>query len=96
MAVPVALELIRPPLSWGEAVRKSVNYRFANAVNGALLHYDWTDLGKVTSAQKVTATNDLTTSWGRAVTPENVWREYPRPQLVRKGWEAAGTGPAKR
>ena len=81
-----SVELIRPPLSWGEAVRKSVNYRFANAVNGALLHYDWTDLGKVTSAQKVTATNDLTTSWGRAVTPENVWREYPRPQLVRKGW----------
>ena len=31
-------------------------------------------------------TNDLTTSWGRAVTPENVWREYPRPQLVRADW----------
>ena len=31
-------------------------------------------------------TNDLTTAWGRAVTPENVWREYPRPQLVRDGW----------
>ena len=36
--------------------------------------------------QKVVMTNDLTTSWGRAVTPENVWREYPRPQLVRGGW----------
>ena len=35
---------------------------------------------------KVVMTNDLTTSWGRAVTPENVWREYPRPQLVRAGW----------
>ena len=33
-------------------------------------------------------TNDLTTSWGRAVTSENVWREYPRPQLVRGGWES--------
>ncbi len=33
--------------------------------------------------KKVVMTNDLTTSWGRAVTPENVWREYPRPQLVR-------------
>lgn len=33
-------------------------------------------------------TNDLTTSWGRAVTPENVWREYPRPQLVRRGWQS--------
>ncbi|MBR1586946.1 MAG: glycoside hydrolase family 2 [Kiritimatiellae bacterium] len=35
---------------------------------------------------KVVMTNDLTTSWGRAVTPENAWREYPRPQLVRAGW----------
>ena len=33
-------------------------------------------------------TNDLTTSWGRAVTPENVWREYPRPQLVRRDWSS--------
>ena len=32
------------------------------------------------------ATNDLTTVWGRTVTPENAWREYPRPQLVRGGW----------
>lgn len=32
------------------------------------------------------ATNELTTVWGRAVTPENVWREYPRPQLVRDNW----------
>ena len=39
-----SVELIRPPLSWAEAVRTSANYRFANAVNGALLHYDWTDL----------------------------------------------------
>ncbi len=35
---------------------------------------------------KVVCTNALTTSWGRAVTPENVWREYPRPQLVRADW----------
>ena len=39
------------------------------------------------SAQTI-STNDLTTAWGRAVTPENVWREYPRPQLVRGGWES--------
>ena len=32
------------------------------------------------------ATNDLTTVWGAAVTPENAWREYPRPQLVRSDW----------
>ena len=39
-----SVELIRPPLSWAEAVRTSANYRFANTVNGALLQYDWTDL----------------------------------------------------
>ena len=28
----------------------------------------------------------LMTRWGKAVTPENAWKEYPRPQLVRKDW----------
>lgn len=31
-------------------------------------------------------TSDLTTSWGRAVTPDNVWQSYPRPQLQRREW----------
>ncbi|MBO0931519.1 glycoside hydrolase family 2 [Fibrella sp. HMF5036] len=25
--------------------------------------------------------------WEKAITPENAWREYPRPQLVRKQWQ---------
>lgn len=24
--------------------------------------------------------------WGRSVTAQNAWREYPRPQMVRKEW----------
>jgi beta-galactosidase/beta-glucuronidase len=28
----------------------------------------------------------LMTRWGRAVTPDNVWPEYPRPQMVREEW----------
>ena len=28
----------------------------------------------------------MMTEWGRKVAPENVWREYPRPQMVRKNW----------
>ncbi len=28
----------------------------------------------------------LITEWGARVTPENAWREYPRPQLRRSGW----------
>lgn len=28
----------------------------------------------------------MMTQFGEKVTPENAWREYPRPQLVREGW----------
>ena len=28
----------------------------------------------------------MLTEWGAKVTPENAWREYPRPQMVREGW----------
>lgn len=30
----------------------------------------------------------MLTSWGEKVTSENVWREYPRPQMVRDGWQS--------
>src|SRR4051812_48256542 len=29
----------------------------------------------------------LMTKWGKEVKPENAWKEYPRPQLVRKDWQ---------
>ena len=29
----------------------------------------------------------LMTEWGEKVTPENAWREYPRPQFVRERWQ---------
>ena len=28
----------------------------------------------------------MKTLWGEKVTPENAWREYPRPQMVRQNW----------
>jgi hypothetical protein len=28
----------------------------------------------------------LMTRWGKEVTPENAWDEYPRPQMVRQSW----------
>lgn len=31
-------------------------------------------------------TGELMTRWGREVTPENAWRLYPRPQMVRERW----------
>ena len=33
------------------------------------------------------ASAPLKTPWGEKVTPENAWREYPRPQMVRGNWE---------
>ena len=33
------------------------------------------------------AASPLMTKYGRAVTPENAWREYPRPQMVRREWQ---------
>ena len=32
------------------------------------------------------AASTMTTEWGGKVTPENAWREYPRPQMVRANW----------
>ncbi|UCE49005.1 MAG: hypothetical protein JSW47_02465 [Phycisphaerales bacterium] len=32
------------------------------------------------------AKGPLMTRWGKRITPENVHREYPRPQMVRKDW----------
>lgn len=29
----------------------------------------------------------LMTKWGKKVTPDNAWREYPRPQMERKQWQ---------
>lgn len=29
----------------------------------------------------------LMTEWGEKVTPDNAWREYPRPQFVRERWQ---------
>ena len=31
--------------------------------------------------------SDLITPWGEEVTAENVWQEYPRPQMVRECWQ---------
>ena len=30
---------------------------------------------------------ELVTQWGREVTPENAWTEYPRPQMERTAWQ---------
>jgi beta-galactosidase/beta-glucuronidase len=51
---------------------------------------------------------NIMTPWAASVTPENVWKEYPRPQMVRSEWKnlnglwdftvtlGSNTGPAQR
>ena len=29
----------------------------------------------------------IKTRWAQKVTPDNAWREYPRPQMVREDWQ---------
>lgn len=31
--------------------------------------------------------SELITQWGKQVTPDNVWQEYPRPMLQRRNWQ---------
>jgi beta-galactosidase/beta-glucuronidase len=42
--------------------------------------------GVATSQQWKPAPVTLMTQWGEKVTPDNAWREYPRPQLARERW----------
>jgi hypothetical protein len=44
-------------------------------------------VGPLAAADWKPAPAPLMTRWGKRVTPENAWREYPRPQLVRKDWQ---------
>ena len=37
-------------------------------------------------AQWQPAGNRIATEWKAEVNPENAWKEYPRPQLVRNKW----------
>lgn len=39
-----SVETVNPPLSWSESVRTRAFFDYAASVDGALLHYDWTDL----------------------------------------------------
>ncbi|MEJ7691484.1 sugar-binding domain-containing protein [Daejeonella sp.] len=44
--------------------------------------------GLILSAQENTTNpGNMKTRWGVEVTPENAWRQYPRPQLVREEWK---------
>ena len=38
------------------------------------------------SADWQPAGENIKTRWAKQITPENVWKEYPRPQMVRKEW----------
>ena len=37
-------------------------------------------------APAIACASPMMTQWGEKVTPENAWRGYPRPQMVRENW----------
>jgi hypothetical protein len=55
---------------------------FARLVPALLL------VGTASAAEWKPAAAPLMTKWGKQVAPENVWKEYPRPQMVRKDWQS--------
>ena len=44
-------------------------------------------VSQLTMAQYAPAGDSLKTRWASEVTPENVWQEYPRPQMYRIMWQ---------
>ena len=44
-------------------------------------------VSQLAMAQYAPAGDSLKTRWAAEVTPENVWQDYPRPQMVRLYWE---------
>ena len=44
-------------------------------------------VSQLAMAQYAPAGDSLKTRWASEVTPENVWQDYPRPQMVRLYWE---------
>ena len=61
--------------------KKSIATRFLSHVAAvAMTATAWTTFGYTKAACP------LMTEWGEKVTPENAWRGYPRPQLVRENW----------
>lgn len=55
----------------------------------AALALHWLAPGSVCAAEAVwqPVPVKMMTSWAAKVTPKNAWREYPRPQFERKGWQ---------
>ena len=43
-------------------------------------------LGAASFCGAWSAAPGMKTPWGEKVTPENAWREYPRPQMARDAW----------
>lgn len=48
---------------------------FALAGSSMGLHAEWKPVA-----------GGMMTEWGKELTPDNAWQEYPRPQMERKGW----------
>ncbi len=73
----LTLALITFFISLSISAQKSVDYRIP-------VKEQWTKerINKKWSPKS----QNVVTSWGKKVTSDNVWKEYPRPQMVREEW----------
>ncbi len=63
-----------------------MKHLFARAAAlSCLLGFGTTALAQTTANAPRKA--NIMSRWEKAITPENAWREYPRPQMVRKQWQ---------
>ena len=81
-AARFAKMLWHPPVSWGGVVASLVTRCAIGAFVVALLLSS-----SVTAQSREMRPVSIPTRWAKAVTPDNVWPEYPRPQMVRANWQ---------
>ncbi len=79
----------RPPDEDPENMTTTLAVRFSLAFMAAMLalapRAAWSQESAPAQGDRV-YTSGLMTRWGKAVTPENAWRSYPRPQMQRERW----------
>lgn len=65
--------------------RKRIN-RMLKLLSFLFLTFLGVPISQTAEAQWKPAESPLLTKWASGITPENVWKEYPRPQIVREKW----------
>ena len=62
--------------------------KFCREIASLITALAWITIGVASAGEDwKPASPRLMTAWGEKVSPDNAWREYPRPQFVRERWQ---------